>query len=77
MGQVFSLVMGRLGERAAIQGDVAMLACTSATITARHPVPTQIDGDLLGHTPLQVESEAGELRLIVPGSAAPLGLAPH
>lgn len=66
MGQVLSLVTGRLDKRAAIRGDVEMLPCTSATITAHHPVPTQVDGDPFGSTPLQIESGSAAVRLIVP-----------
>lgn len=72
MGQVLSLVMGRLDQRAAIRGDVEMLPCTSATITAHHPVPTQVDGDPFGSTPLQIESGSAAVRLIVPAEL-PLG----
>jgi diacylglycerol kinase (ATP) len=66
VGQVLSLVMGKLGKRTATHGDVAMLPCASATITAHHPVPTQIDGDPFGLTPIEIESGSAELRLIVP-----------
>ena len=66
IGQVLSLIMGRLDKRAATQGDVDMIPCTSATIMAHHPVPTQIDGDPFGSTPLEIESGSAELRLIVP-----------
>jgi diacylglycerol kinase family enzyme len=43
-----------------------MLPCACATIAAHHPVPTQIDGDPFGSTPLEIESGSAELRLIVP-----------
>lgn len=66
MGQVLSLVTGRLGKRTVTHGDVEMLACTSATITAHHPVPTQVDGDPFGATPLEIESGTAAVRLIVP-----------
>ena len=66
IGQVLSLIMGRLDKRAATQGDVDMIPCTSATILAHHPVPTQIDGDPFGSTPLEIESGSAGLRLIVP-----------
>lgn len=72
MGQVLSLVMGRLDQRAAIRGDVEMVPCTSATITAHHPVPTQVDGDPFGSTPLKIESGSATVRLIVPAEL-PLG----
>ena len=35
-------------------------------MTAQHPVPTQIDGDAFGSTPLEIEAGAADLRLIVP-----------
>jgi len=73
MGQVLSLVMGRLDQRAAIRGDVEMVPCTSATITAHHPVPTQVDGDPFGSTPLQIESGSAAVRLIVPAELPSIG----
>ncbi len=66
IGQVLSLIMGRLDKRAATQGDVDMIPCAFATIAAHHPVPTQIDGDPFGSTPIEIESGSAELRLIVP-----------
>jgi len=73
LGQVLSLVMGRLDQRAASRGDVEMLPCMSATITAHHPVPTQVDGDPFGTTPLQIESASATLRLIVPAELPSTG----
>jgi diacylglycerol kinase (ATP) len=66
LGQLLSLVMGKLDERAATHDDVRMLPCARATITARVPVPAQIDGDAFGTTPLEIESGAEELRLVLP-----------
>jgi diacylglycerol kinase family enzyme len=66
IGQLMALVSGTLDTRAASHGDVEMLACTRASISAPHPVPTQIDGDAFGSTPLEVEAGAGDLQLIVP-----------
>lgn len=77
MRQVLSLVTGRLDRRAATHGDVEMLPCTSATITAHHPVPTQIDGDPFGSTPLQIESGSAVLRLIVPAELSAVGHSSH
>jgi diacylglycerol kinase (ATP) len=77
MGQVLSLVMGRLDRRAAIRGDVEMLPCTSATITAHRPVPTQIDGDPFGSTPLEIESGSAVLNLIVPAGLSAVGHSPR
>jgi diacylglycerol kinase family enzyme len=69
-GQLMSLAAGRLGPRAAQGGDVEMLACSRVTVTAHYPVPTQIDGDVLGTTPLEVDAGTAEVHLIVPGTAA-------
>jgi diacylglycerol kinase family enzyme len=66
LGQLMALAMGTLDERSARRGDVEMLPCLKAHVTAQRPVPTQIDGDAFGATPLTVEAGAAELRLIVP-----------
>jgi diacylglycerol kinase (ATP) len=66
LGQLMALAMGMLDERSARHGDVEMLPCLRATVTAQKPVPTQIDGDAFGSTPLQIEAGAADLRLIVP-----------
>jgi diacylglycerol kinase family enzyme len=66
VGQLMALAMGTLDERCASHRDVEMLPCLRATVTAQHPVPTQIDGDAFGATPLEVEAGAADLRLIVP-----------
>jgi diacylglycerol kinase family enzyme len=71
VGQLMALAMGGLDERSARHGDVVIMPCLRATISARHPVPTQIDGDAFGTTPLDVEAGASELRLIVPARAGP------
>src|SRR5262245_9756720 len=65
-GQLMALAMGTLDDRSASHGDVEMLPCLRATVTAQHAVPTQIDGDAFGATPLEVEAGAADLRLIVP-----------
>lgn len=70
LAQLLSLAMGKLDERAATHGDVRMIPCARATITARVPVPAQIDGDAFGTTPLEIESSSEELRLVLPASAA-------
>jgi diacylglycerol kinase family enzyme len=51
-----------------------MLPCLRANVTAQKPVPTQIDGDAFGSTPMEIEAGAADLRLIVPARPA-LGLA--
>jgi diacylglycerol kinase family enzyme len=66
IGQLLALAMGTLDTRAQSRGDVAMLACARASITALHPVPTQVDGDAFGTTPLEIEAGSAELELIVP-----------
>ena len=65
-GQLMSLAAGRLGPRAAQGGDVEMLPCSRVTVTAHQPVLTQIDGDVFGTTPLEVDAGTAHLRLIVP-----------
>jgi diacylglycerol kinase (ATP) len=69
LSQLMSLATGRLEPRAARGGDVEMLACSRVTVTARHPVPIQIDGDALGTTPVEVDAGTCEVCLIVPGAA--------
>lgn len=71
LGQLMALAMGTLDERSASHGDVEMLSCMRATVTAHNPVPTQIDGDAFGSTPLEIEAGAADLRLIVPRGAPP------
>jgi diacylglycerol kinase (ATP) len=66
VGQLMALAMGALDERSARHGDVEMLPCLRAQVTALKPVPTQIDGDAFGSTPLEVEAGTTDLRLIVP-----------
>jgi len=68
VGQLMSLAAGRLGPRAAQGGDVEMLPCSRVTIAAHEPVPTQIDGDVFGTTPLDVDAGTAQVRLIVPGT---------
>src|SRR5262245_60851772 len=66
VSQLMALAMGTLDERSASHGDVEMLPCLRAQVTAHKPVPTQIDGDAFGWTPLTIEAGATDLRLIVP-----------
>ena len=66
LSQLMSLAAGRLEPRALQGADVVMLRCSQVSVTAHEPVPTQIDGDVLGATPLQVHEGTAELRLIVP-----------
>jgi diacylglycerol kinase (ATP) len=66
VGQLMALAMGTLDERSARHGDVEILPCLAAQVTAHKPVPTQIDGDAFGATPMTVQAGATELRLIVP-----------
>lgn len=63
--QLMSLAMGQLDARCA-HGDVEMLPCTRVEIITRHPVPTQIDGDLFGTTPLEIDAGTEDVALIVP-----------
>jgi diacylglycerol kinase family enzyme len=64
--QLVSLLRGRLDVRAERAGDVAMYACSRVRVSAPHPVPVQIDGDLFGATPLEAESGSDAIELIVP-----------
>ncbi len=66
VSQIFSLARGRLSERCTRDGDVEMIPCARVTITAEKPVPTQLDGDLFGETPLVVEAATDPLQLLVP-----------
>lgn len=66
LSQLMALAMGTLDERSARHGDVEMLPCLRAQVTAQKPVPTQIDGDAFGSTPLDIRAGAADLRLIVP-----------
>ena len=59
---------------AAARGNgVEMLPCARVTIVAHHPVPIQIDGDVFGTTPVEVDAGSSEVRLIVPGSTTGSG----
>jgi diacylglycerol kinase family enzyme len=71
LGQLMALAMDQLDARSARHGDVEMLPCLRARVTAQKPVPTQIDGDAFGSTPLEIEAGAPDLRLIVPRRPAP------
>jgi diacylglycerol kinase family enzyme len=70
LGQLMSLAAGRLEPRAARGNGVEMLPCARVTVVAHHPVPIQIDGDVFGTTPVEVDAGSSEVRLIVPGSSA-------
>jgi diacylglycerol kinase family enzyme len=64
--QLLDLATGRLDRRVARTADVAIVSCRKATITSREAVPTQLDGDLFGTTPLEVTAGSAEVGLIVP-----------
>lgn len=68
MSQVMSLALGRLGERSVREHDVEMRSCRHALVTAPAPVPTQLDGDVFGTTPLEVDAGTDHLQLILPVS---------
>ena len=74
VSQLMALAMGMLDERSARHGDVEMLSCMRAKVTAHKPVPTQIDGDAFGSTPMEIDAGAADLHLIVPARPAPQGL---
>lgn len=69
--QLLSLAAGRLDRRARGSADVAIVSCLKANITSGQAVPTQLDGDPFGTTPLAVDAGSGEVALIVPGAAIP------
>lgn len=66
IGQLMALGTGKLDARTVSHGDVEMLPCVHASIASPHPVPTQVDGDAFGTTPLEVVAGADALRLILP-----------
>ncbi len=70
LGQILSLASGNLSERCAVLDDVEMIACSEVTITAEKPVPTQLDGDVFGVTPLVVAAAADCLQLVVPATSS-------
>lgn len=63
---MISIARGKLDERCREHRDVEMIHCTRVTVSSDGPVPTQIDGDLLGQTPLSVETTTDALQLVVP-----------
>jgi diacylglycerol kinase family enzyme len=65
VAMLMSLARGRLAAHIA-HGEVEMLPCTQVRITAENPVPVQIDGDVVGSTPLTIEAGTSHIRLIVP-----------
>jgi diacylglycerol kinase (ATP) len=65
ISMLMSLARGRLAERVA-QGDVEMLTCSHVTIATSKPVPVQIDGDVVGSTPLEIDAGTARVHLIVP-----------
>ena len=68
LGQLLSLLRGRLDKRAGRHGDVAMHQCSHVKISAPVPVPVQIDGDPFGVTPLEAQTGTDAIHLIVPAS---------
>jgi len=68
LGQLLSLLRGRLDARAGRHGDVAMYPCSHVKISAPGPVPVQIDGDPFGVTPLEAQAGTDAIHLIVPAS---------
>ena len=59
--QLLALARGKLHSRR----DVQAIECKHVTIRASHPTSTQIDGDLLGSTPLEVHVGQKTVRVIV------------
>jgi diacylglycerol kinase family enzyme len=71
LGQLMKLAAGQLEPHATDGGKVEMLRCSRVTVEAQERVPTQIDGDVLGTTPLEVDAGTSELHLIVPTAGKP------
>ncbi|HEU4378753.1 MAG TPA: diacylglycerol kinase family protein [Hyphomicrobiaceae bacterium] len=67
---LMSLARGRLAAHIA-HDEVEMLPCTRVRITAGTPIPVQIDGDVVGTTPLAIDAGSSHLHLIVPPSHVP------
>ena len=65
VAMLMSLARGRLAAHIA-QGEVEMLPCTRVRITSGSPVPVQLDGDVVGTTPLEIDAGSSHLHLIVP-----------
>jgi diacylglycerol kinase family enzyme len=65
VAMLMSLARGRLAQHIA-RSEVEMLPCTRVRITAAHSVPVQIDGDVVGTTPLEIDAGSSHLHLIVP-----------
>jgi diacylglycerol kinase family enzyme len=63
--QLMRLAAGQFGSLP-LRGEVDTLLCSRVSITAHDRVPTQIDGDVFGTTPLEVDAGTAELHLIVP-----------
>ena len=67
LGQLMGLLAsGRLEPRGGRGSEVEMLSCARVRITAPHAVPTQVDGDVFGVTPVEIDAGSREVRLIVP-----------
>jgi diacylglycerol kinase (ATP) len=66
LAQLASLALGRLDVRAVRGGDVEIVRCTDVVIEADRAVPTQLDGDVFGVTPLHVQTSDDIVHLVVP-----------
>lgn len=60
--QLWGLSRGRLFE----DKDVTVLRGRHIRVTSDEPVACQVDGDALGHTPLEIEDGGPKFKLIVP-----------
>ena len=67
LAQLVDLALGRLDRRAASAGsDVTTHVCRTALITGTEPMPTQLDGDAFGMTPIVIETAAAIVPMILP-----------
>ena len=62
--QMLRLAQGRL--TAADNRRVTAIPARSVRVTAPKAVPVQLDGDRFGATPLMIDADGPQLRLIVP-----------
>lgn len=70
LAQLVSLARGQLELRAERAGDIEIVPCAQALIEADTSIPTQLDGDVFGVTPLHVQTTTDLIALVVPTTCA-------